>query len=175
MVVTTTVNKPAKVLLMYGIVGCPLKMLLLCAMSGAESNYMEHTGGNSMRFLTLMVTLATAVISAASQTPAQKPAFAVASIKPDVTSNIPPSYEAQPGGRFVIGNAPFKLIVALAYTLRDYQVLGGPGWITIDRWDVQATAPEGSISAGLEYPSPATPNTPAFSDAAVTSRGSLPI
>ena len=92
--------------------------------------------------------IATTVMPAASQTPAQKPAFEVASIKPGVTSNIPPSYEAQPGGRFVIGNAPFKLIVALAYTLRDYQVLGGPGWITTDRWDVQAKASKAVFRQG---------------------------
>jgi len=115
-----------------------------------------------MKPITLLIAWVFATMPSASQTPAQKPQFEVASIKPNVTSSIPPSYQAQPGGRFVIDNAPFKLIVALAYTLRDYQVFGGPGWITTDRWDVEAKAPEGSISAGLEYPSPATPNHPLF-------------
>ena len=64
--------------------------------------------------------IATTVMPAA-QTPAQKPAFEVASIKPNVTGNSPPSYQAQPGGRLLIGNAPLKLMLALALTLRDYR------------------------------------------------------
>jgi hypothetical protein len=83
-----------------------------------------------------------------------RPQFEVASVKANV-DNGPPSFQAQPGGRFLV-RGPFKLMVALAYTIRDYQISGGPGWITTDRWDVEGKAPEGSIPAGLEYPSPAT-------------------
>jgi uncharacterized protein (TIGR03435 family) len=104
------------------------------------------------------MTLAMAAMPAASQTPAQKPEFEVATIKPSV-DNIPPSYQAQPGGRFLVGG-PLKLMLALAYTVRDYQISGGPGWVTTDRWDLQAKAPEGSIPPGFAYPGPASPNHP---------------
>jgi uncharacterized protein (TIGR03435 family) len=88
----------------------------------------------------------------------QKPKFEVASIKPSV-DNIPPSFQAQPGGRFIVFG-PLKLMLALAYSMRDYQISGGPSWVATDRWDLQAKAPEGSIPAGLASPGPATPNHP---------------
>ena len=31
-----------------------------------------------------------------------------------------------------------------AYRLRPFQVIGGPGWITIDHFDINARAPEGT-------------------------------
>jgi uncharacterized protein (TIGR03435 family) len=120
----------------------------------------DSTGEPISWKITHFVIALSVVMSVSAQD--SRPRFEVASIKPNVTGNGSPSYEAQPGGRFLIGNAPFKLMLALAYTLRDYQISGGPSWIATDRWDLQAKAPEGSIPAGLEYPSPATPNHPLF-------------
>jgi len=112
-------------------------MLLLCGMSGAESNYREHTGGDSMRFLTLTVALAMAGISAASQTPAQKPSFEVASVKPS-NSGIPGiSIQTEPG-RFKAINATVSFLIQYAYGLKDFQLSGGPGWIGSDKFDIDA-------------------------------------
>ena len=105
-----------------------------------------------------VVVIAVAVMAAASQTPAEKPRFEVATIKPSV-ENRPPSFQAQPGGRFLVGG-PLKLMLALACSMRDYQISGGPGWVATDRWDLQGKAPDCSIPPGLAYPGPATPNHP---------------
>ena len=110
-----------------------------------------------MRFLTLMVTLAMAVVSATSQTPAQKPAFEVASIKRRTSPMPQVVIEPQPGGRFVATNATARLLVRFAFnrSLPDQgllqeaavfnptlgiQVFGGPDWISMDRFDVEANA-----------------------------------
>jgi uncharacterized protein (TIGR03435 family) len=93
-----------------------------------------------------------------AQTPAEKLKFEVATIKPSV-DNRPPSFQAQPGGRFLVGG-PLKLMLALAYSICDYQISGGPSWVATDRWDLQGKAPDCSIPPGLAYPGPATPNHP---------------
>jgi uncharacterized protein (TIGR03435 family) len=105
-----------------------------------------------------MLMFAMAVMPSTSQTPAEKRMFEVATIKPSV-DNRPPSFQAQPVGRFLMGG-PLKLMLALAYSMRDYQISGGPSWVATDRWDLQAKAPEGSIPPGLATPGPATPNHP---------------
>lgn len=104
--------------------------------------------------------LAALLITAAFTANAQstRPQFEVASVKPSA-ANIPPSFQAEPGGRFLVAG-PFKLMLALAYSIRDYQIAGGPSWIASDRWEIQARAPEGSIPPGLASPGPATPNHP---------------
>ena len=83
--------------------------------------------------------------------PAMLPSFDVVSIKPNITSG--------PGGRsggamqpqrFVVQNATLKAIVRRAYgtpgqapgnllDLLDQQVIGGPEWITADKFDLNAT------------------------------------
>jgi uncharacterized protein (TIGR03435 family) len=113
---------------------------------------------NAMKIITALAIVITSLPLSHAQTPAQKPVFEVASIKASV-DNRPPSFQAQPGGRFLV-SGPLKLMLALAYSLRDYQISGGPGWVATDRWDLQAKAPEDSIPAGLASPGPATPNHP---------------
>jgi uncharacterized protein (TIGR03435 family) len=44
----------------------------------------------------------------------------------------------QPGGRFNTINTPVKLLITFAYQVQDYQLVGGPGWIGSDRFDVVA-------------------------------------
>ena len=45
----------------------------------------------------------------------------------------------EPGGRF-LGNATLKQLVVYAFDVRDYQVEGGPKWLTTDYFDVKAVA-----------------------------------
>jgi uncharacterized protein (TIGR03435 family) len=40
----------------------------------------------------------------------------------------------------------FKMLMAYAYAVRDFQIIGGPDWITSDRYDIQAKAEDGSVS-----------------------------
>src|SRR6187200_1801648 len=48
------------------------------------------------------------------------------------------------GGQYNITNAPLRLIIRNAYRLQDFQIVGGPGWLTSDRFDIVAKAPDGA-------------------------------
>ena len=46
----------------------------------------------------------------------------------------------QPGGRLTLINMPVRQMIVRAYAVQPYLVLGGPSWITSDRFDVTAKA-----------------------------------
>src|SRR5665213_3802146 len=63
--------------------------------------------------------------------------FDVASVKPAA----PGSREGlaiQPGGRLVVNGLPLRFLIALAYHLRAFQMVGGESWMTDDRWSIEA-------------------------------------
>jgi len=45
-----------------------------------------------------------------------------------------------PGGHVTITNQTLRQIIRNAYGSDDIEVVGGPDWIGIDRWDIVATA-----------------------------------
>jgi uncharacterized protein (TIGR03435 family) len=51
---------------------------------------------------------------------------------------------AEPGGRFVATNIPLLLFIRTAYRLQDDQIVGGPGWLNSDRFDIVAKADAGA-------------------------------
>ncbi len=131
--------------------------------------------GKTLRGVCLVVLAAVVIaIPIFSQSPAgARPSFEVASIKPGDPGQRGSSIMNQPGGRLVTRGMPLRALITFAYRVRDFQIIGGPGWLTTDRWDIEARAEEGSIAqpsgtAGSEY---------ARSDgdpASVASRGPVP-
>ncbi len=77
--------------------------------------------------------------------------YEVASIKPSAPDERRVGIMFQPGGGLRVTNAPLRMVIALAYDVRDFQISGGPGWIGSDRFDINAR-PEGSAAA------PSTPD-----------------
>jgi uncharacterized protein (TIGR03435 family) len=78
------------------------------------------------------------------QTP---PRFEVASVKPSRNRNFL-GVDARPGGR-LMANGPPALLVANAYGMKHFQILGGPAWINSDLYGIEAKA-EGRVSrAGM--------------------------
>jgi len=84
-----------------------------------------------------------------------KPAFEVASVRPN-RSQDPGGHLGIPAGRFTATNVTTKELIKFAYngkqsgfSLRDDQVSGGPSWINSDRFDIDAKE-EDSIVKGLK-------------------------
>jgi len=69
---------------------------------------------------------------------APAPAFEVASIKRS-DAQFGSYLRYQPGGRFS-GMGWINLMIQIAYGVEDYQVTGGPGWLSSDRYEIEAKA-----------------------------------
>src|SRR5262252_9394713 len=70
----------------------------------------------------------------------QQSKFDVASIKRNLSGNEGSRGRIQPGGRVSFTNEPLRRMILDAYQLQDFQLVGGPDWISTDRWDVVAKA-----------------------------------
>jgi uncharacterized protein (TIGR03435 family) len=79
-------------------------------------------------------------IAFAAMTLAQTPEFEVASIKPTATQDGSLTVNFPPGGRFSVRNLTLKQLLQNAYGLQDYQISGGPAWITSAGFDIEAKA-----------------------------------
>jgi uncharacterized protein (TIGR03435 family) len=65
--------------------------------------------------------------------------FAVSAIKPSgPESGQRMSVKFLPGGRFVARNANVRLLIKIAYNLNDDEVSGGPSWIGLRKFDIDA-------------------------------------
>ena len=71
-------------------------------------------------------------------------AFEVASVKRNTAgTSMDVSIGPRPGGYAAI-NSPLRLIIELAFGVRSSQVVGGPAWLTTERFDITARAAEGT-------------------------------
>ena len=109
-----------------------------------------------VRFFLAMVAAATlfrpdAAGSAQSQAPVGDRHFEVASVKPTSPQFFQgaPGGLAElrrvgistlPGGRFTASTVTLKMLIANAFDVRDYQIEGGPPWLTSDFFEITATA-----------------------------------
>ena len=75
--------------------------------------------------------------------------FEVASVKPQAPGDTRVSIQPSPGG-FIANGVPLKLLIEIAYRVKDYQISGGPDWIESDHYDVSAKAPAGFIPTGQQ-------------------------
>jgi uncharacterized protein (TIGR03435 family) len=96
----------------------------------------------------LLSSLSTAVSTGQPQT--KKPAFEVASVKPNRSGDLRAHMEIQPGGRFTATNVSLRMLLTNAYQLFNYQIVKAPDWVGKDRWDVAAKAQDGTIRPSLE-------------------------
>jgi uncharacterized protein (TIGR03435 family) len=81
--------------------------------------------------------------------PAQTPrlTFDVASIHPSDPSVIYGGIKPIPGGHgYTATNVPLKLMISLMYKIPQRQILDAPGWLTSEKWDVEARV-DGTYSA----------------------------
>ncbi len=87
----------------------------------------------------ILLSMATATLTIpdlAQVNPAQ-PAFEVATVKPNHTTD-PGVYSRFQGLTVSLTNLTLKRMIVFAWQVRDFQVTGGPNWIDSDRFDVEA-------------------------------------
>src|SRR5258707_15136126 len=92
-----------------------------------------------MRTLVALVFLVSSL--SFGQTPANRPEFDVVDIKLNNSGSPDGVGEILPGGRFRGIHIPVKEIVKFAYKVRDDAVVGAPGWLSSDRYDIVGKAP----------------------------------
>src|SRR5215475_1752939 len=92
----------------------------------------------------LGVVVVAVAVRATAQSAAQKPAFEVASVKPNKSGSLSSSSGFQ-ACRYVANNATLKMMITFAYRLpndptllRSDRIIGGPSWIATDHFDVEA-------------------------------------
>lgn len=75
--------------------------------------------------------------------------FEVSSIRPNhsMSQAIGGTYGIRPGGQVSVRNVTLLDLMYLAYSVRQYQVTGGPSWLSTRRFDVHAK-PSGAVSVG---------------------------
>ena len=86
-------------------------------------------------------------VSATAQTPPGSAInrFEVASIKPNSGASRTVFIAAPSPGTFRAENVWLRFLIQIAWDVRNYQVVGGPGWAGSDRYDINAKA-EGRLN-----------------------------
>ena len=109
-----------------------------------------------MRKLALTICLAAAVavvVLAQDKTPT----FEVASVKANKSGESNGRLQGLPGGRVQATNMPVRPIITFAYQIAGYQLIGGPGWLASDRYDLNAKMEE-NVSTTPAVPGATAPN-----------------
>jgi len=88
-----------------------------------------------MKTLALLVAMLTAALQ-------QPPRFEVASIKPSGSDVKRVGIQTSPGGRFSAASVPLGMLITYAYRVQSFQVVGGPDWMNVDRFDIAAKGDE---------------------------------
>jgi uncharacterized protein (TIGR03435 family) len=80
-----------------------------------------------------MAILATLPLQATAQ-----PRFEVASVRLNDSGSTSMKLPPPTGGRFTATNIPLKVLISYAYGVQGFEISGGPGWMSTDRYDIAA-------------------------------------
>jgi uncharacterized protein (TIGR03435 family) len=78
------------------------------------------------------------------------PAFDVTTVRPNLSLTSGGTGSLR-GGRLALPNVTLKSLLLMAYQVKQYQVVGGPGWIGTDKFDVEGKT-ESNITFAQSYP-----------------------
>ena len=81
------------------------------------------------------------------------PKFEVASVRPSPPLQLPLVAPIRVGMFLDAGRVEFKLmslrdLILIAYRIKQYQLTGGPDWLAVNVFDIQATIPQGAAATG---------------------------
>jgi uncharacterized protein (TIGR03435 family) len=114
--------------------------------------------------LTSLLALGVAIVLPAQERDAT---FEVASVKANKSGDSNGNLRGLPGGRVQATNMPVRPIITFAYQLAGYQLIGGPTWLTTDRYDLIAKMVDSADTT------PAVPGANAPSSMQLALRGLL--
>lgn len=77
---------------------------------------------------------------------ASEPKFEVTSIKPSAPGTYGPTLYNPTNTRFAVANVTPKYLIAYAYEVSEFQIIGGPGWIGTVEYDIVAK-PQGEATS----------------------------
>jgi len=94
-----------------------------------------------------VVTLTIALLGAAlAPLSGQQPAFEVASIKVNHSGGRGGHMDLSRPGTLEATNSTLQACIRWAYDVQDFQIIGAPGWLDGDRYDIFAKAPTANTS-----------------------------
>jgi uncharacterized protein (TIGR03435 family) len=100
-----------------------------------------------IRYATLVLT---ASLSLSAQTaPIQ---FEVASIKPSAPmggGQLRVGVGIAPGGRLTAQNVNTRMLMSMAFGVKEHEIIGGPAWLDTDRFDISAKPDAASVSGPI--------------------------
>lgn len=79
-----------------------------------------------------------------------KPEFEVASVRPNTSPTDRLSISSPPG-RFMMSGLPLQMVLTSAFRVRTDQMEGVPGWVTSERFDINAKMPDGAPQDQMPY------------------------
>ena len=84
--------------------------------------------------------MAATVVMSAQQAPpsGDSYSFEVATLKQNKSGERGSFIRRLPGGRVTVTNVPARALITFAYQLGQYQLVGGPGWLADDKFDITA-------------------------------------
>lgn len=91
------------------------------------------------------------------QPAASPPAFEVASVKLSTPQERVIGLFTYPGGRITVTNYTLRMLIEEAYSVRTFQISGGPRWIDDERYSIVAKPPASSKSSKSMPPYPKAP------------------
>jgi uncharacterized protein (TIGR03435 family) len=97
----------------------------------------------TLRFAEIALLL---IPAALAQTPQ---AFDVASIRPNHSGSTDSNVDSTAGGRLTVTNETLRELIKLAFSVKGYQIVGAPGWIDSERYDIAAKT-ESTAKLSLE-------------------------
>jgi uncharacterized protein (TIGR03435 family) len=90
-----------------------------------------------LRNVTTVVAALLIAVASSGQAQSSRPQFAAVSIKPNRSDNQGINNRFGPEV-FNYTNVTLRLFVEIMYSLKDYQLFGGPAWMNTEKWDIVA-------------------------------------
>src|SRR5690242_8848280 len=85
-------------------------------------------------------------------------AFEVASVKLNKSGDSNGNMRGVGSDRVVATNMPVRPMITFAYQVAGYQLIGGPGWLATDRYDINAKLEAAPAGVQPFIPGSTTPN-----------------